>query len=397
MEILEALTCDEIKIVNEIMDLCKRRGIKSYIVGGAVRDAILGNKVKDIDICLEEDPKVILDELQKLKCCQYHSEFQTAFLVFENGVNIDLIRCRKEYYYIDGALPRISPSRIYEDLYRRDFTVNALAYDIEKKCIIDVCGGIQDLKNRVLRKIHPNSYNEDPTRIFRAIKYAVRYKFSLKDKDEIKKCVEKGVFSLISNDRIVKEIYLLCCEENWKENIYLCNDLKIFDVDERLLKIELEEENQDKRYSCTSRVDMRILKLFYSMRDRKYRSILAENSILNKELRSAIECSNEDSHEAADLIMGTMDNYRLYTILRKMNDYELVLLSWNSKLNYKIYNYIYNLRDYRPSLSGKYIASKGVKDGKSIGRILRSIMKIELNSGIDYGQKYLTENLGENM
>jgi tRNA nucleotidyltransferase (CCA-adding enzyme) len=84
-------------------------------------------------------------------------------------------------------------------------------------------------------------------------------------------------------------------------------------------------------------------------------------------------------------------------ILNHKNDYELVLLSWNSKLSFKICNYIYNLKGYKPSLNGRYIISMGVKDGKSIGKILKNITGIELNSGIKCGQKYLAEYLGENM
>ncbi|MEY8762264.1 MULTISPECIES: CCA tRNA nucleotidyltransferase [Clostridium] len=391
MEISKSFGCGEMEIINEVGEVCRHRDIKSYIVGGAVRDAILGNRVKDIDICLEEDPKIILDDLWGLKYCQYHSEFQTAFLTFENGVSIDLIRCRKEHYCRDGALPSVSPSHIYGDLYRRDFTVNALAYDMEKGYIIDIYGGMKDLRDKVLRKIHPGSYNEDPTRIFRAVKYAVRYGLKLEDEDEIEKCVCGGAFDLVSNDRIVKEIYLLCCEKKWRENIYLCSDLKIFDVDKCLLEMEFEGEDH------SDNVDLKILRLLYCLRDKKYSSVLAENSVLNKKLKSAAVWFNENFEKTANLIMNTMDNYKLYMILNHKNDYELVLLSWNSKLSFKICNYIYNLKGYKPSLNGRYIISMGVKDGKSIGKILKNITGIELNSGIKCGQKYLAEYLGENM
>ncbi|MEY7999470.1 CCA tRNA nucleotidyltransferase [Clostridium sp. Mt-5] len=395
MDILRAFTYSELESINSIRDLCSHKGIKCYIVGGAVRDAILGNQIKDIDICIDGSPNDILNELQGLKYCQYHIKFQTASLVFKNGVSIDLIRCRKECYFRNGALPTISPSYIHEDLYRRDFTVNALAYDIEGEDIIDIYGGMQDLGNKVLRKIHSNSYREDPTRIFRAVKYAVRYNFKLEDRDEIKKCIDKGIFNTISSDRIVKEIYLLCCEDEWIKNIYLCNDLKIFSIDKHYLgnKVINGIENET---NCAS-VDVRILRLFYSLRDEKYARILVENSILDRKLRSTMKCFIENSYKVVDLLTDTMENYKLYTILRKLNDYGLIFLSWNPKLEYKIYNYIDNLRNYKTSLNGNNIVSQGIKDGKSIGRILERIMKIELNTGIKYGQKYLAKNLGESI
>ncbi|MHC6179466.1 tRNA nucleotidyltransferase/poly(A) polymerase family protein [Clostridium sp. JNZ X4-2] len=396
MDILKAFTYNELEIINSIRDLCSYKGIKCYIVGGAVRDAILGYRIKDIDICMDGSPDNILNQLQGLKYCQYHSKFQTASLVFKNGVSIDLIRCRKECYSRNGALPTISPSYIHEDLYRRDFTVNALAYDIEREDIIDIYGGMKDLENKVLKKIHANSYREDPTRIFRAVKYAVRYDFKLEDRYEIEKCIDKGIFNIISSDRIIKEIYLLCGEEKWIKNIYLCNDLKIFNIDKRPLENRDMNGIEGKTYNCTS-IDIRILRLFYSLRDEKYTRILIENSILDRKLRSTMKCFSENSYKLVNLLTNTMENYKLYTILGKVNDYGLIFLSWNPKLEYKIYNYIDNLRNYKTSLNGAHIVSQGIKDGKSIGRILKHIMKIELNAGIKYGQKYLAENLGENI
>lgn len=396
MDILKAFTGAEVDSINSIKNLCSLKGIKPYIVGGAVRDAILGNKIKDIDICVEGDPNVILNELRNLKQCEYHSRFQTASLAFKNGVVIDLIRCRKEYYCRDGALPDVFPSHIHEDLYRRDFTVNALAYDIEEKKIIDIYGGMVDLKNKVLRKIHSGSYSEDPTRIFRAVKYAVRYNFKLKDEDEIKACIEKNVLDLVSSDRIIKEIYLLCCEDDWIRNICLCADLKIFDVDKNKLWSDSLNSSISEICGCTT-VDVKILRLFYSLKDEKYAKILAKNSILNGKLRDTIDYFNKNSSEIVKSLMNIMDNCRLYILLRKIDVYGLLLLSWNYKLRYKIYNYVYNLCNYRSSLNGENIVSAGVKDGKSIGRILKLVNRVELNTGIKCGQKFLTENLGENI
>ncbi|AZV56127.1 CCA tRNA nucleotidyltransferase [Clostridium sp. AWRP] len=386
MNILGAFTIDQIQIINLIKAICKGNGIKAYIVGGAVRDAFLGNKVKDIDICIDKNPNFIIGKLNGIKCFQYYDKFQTAFLLFENEVNIDLIRCRKEYYVRDGELPIIEPSNIYDDLQRRDFTVNSLAYDIITGSLIDIYGGVEDIKNKSLQKIHLNSYREDPTRIFRAVKYAVRYGFDLKDKDEIINCVNEGVFDLISNDRIVKEVYLLCKEKMWIESILMCDNLKIFNVNRE--KLEIANENYNN-------IDKRILRLFYALADKKCAHILGENSVLDSKLKISIKNFAENYQKITGAVLNAMDNYELYKILKSIDDYGLILLKWNDKFKYKIYNYVHNMYHYKSSLNGKFVSSLGIQNGKAIGEVLNYMTKIELNSMIKYGKKYLVKNLGE--
>ncbi|MFL0196526.1 CCA tRNA nucleotidyltransferase [Clostridium sp. WILCCON 0269] len=394
MNILKFFTKNEIEVVNIIRDLCKKRSIKVYIVGGAVRDAILGSKIKDIDICIDSNPNVIISELQHLKHCRYYQEFQTASLTFESGITIDLIRCRKEYYKKDGELPIIKPSHIYDDLYRRDFTINSLAYDIVKNDIIDIYGGIEDIKNKIIRKIHLNSYREDPTRIFRAVKYGVRYGFNLKDRDEIEQCIKENIFNIISKDRITKEIYSLCCEVNWVKTICLCNELKIFNIDGQALKIKYPAYMESLIYSFKN-IDIRILRLFYALRDDTYINILVENSILNKKLKSTIKYFAEKLQKIIDFTACTLDNYELYSLLNNMNDYQLIFLSWNNKLKYKIYNYISNMSNYKLSLNGNDVKALGIKEGKCIKKILNYIMKVELNTALKWEEEYLLKDMGE--
>ncbi|MTK12296.1 MAG: CCA tRNA nucleotidyltransferase, partial [Clostridiaceae bacterium] len=238
MDILNSYNKKQIDVINIIKDLCKSCDIQAYIVGGAVRDSILGKSTKDIDICINKDPKIVIDNLSFVKKYEYHSQFQTSTIEFNNGIVIDLIRCRKETYEKNGSLPIIEPSCIEDDLFRRDFTINSLAYDIINNEIIDLFNGLLDLRNRQLKKIHSNSYAEDPTRIFRAIKYSVRYGLELQDKNEIIRSINKGDINTISSDRIIKELFLMCGEDNWIENLALCNELGVLKLEEHFLGIE---------------------------------------------------------------------------------------------------------------------------------------------------------------
>lgn len=394
MNIFKSFTKDEIYVINAVRDLCVRRNIKAYIVGGAVRDAILKNKVKDIDICLNCDPGSIIVELKGVKYYKYYKNFQTAAVTFQNGIHIDLIRCRKEHYRKYGELPEVESSDIYDDLYRRDFTINSLAYDIVENNILDIYGGIDDIKNKVLRKIHFNSYREDPTRIFRAVKYSVRYGFYLEDKLEIEKCITENIFNTISNDRIVKEIYSLCSEINWIKNINLCSILGIFNIDGQALKVKYSDYEKE-LISIYKNVDIRILRLAYSLKDEVYVNILIENSILNRKLKNTVKYFSQNLHKVINFMKNTLDNYELYQLLKGMNDYELVFLSWYYELKYKIYNYIDNISTYKLSLNGTDIIALGIREGKSIKRILNNIMKLELNTVLKWRKEYLLKNIGE--
>lgn len=374
MNILSGLSYEQIYVINSIKKICILKNIDAYIVGGAVRDALLNAKVRDIDICVTKDPKLIVESLEEIKEFKYYSEFQTASVEFKRGVSIDIIRCRREFYPEYGTLPKIIPSDINHDLFRRDFTINALAYDLKYYKLIDLYGGIGDIKNKLIRKIHSNSYEEDPTRVFRAIKYSIRYKFLLYDRDEIISCASKGIFKTISNDRIAKEISLLCTEKNWKDAFLLFARLNIFDLNCNLIGKSNPVVNYD-------HVNIRLLNLFYSFKDKRDADILVDNSIMDSDLKkSMMQLKNID---VENFLKETIDNYEIFRQLKNMSRYELAYLSWNFKLTYKIYNYIYNLKDCILCINGNKVKDFGIKDGKSVGSILRYIKKLKLNTGIE--------------
>lgn len=388
MNILDNFNDKQIEAINSIKFICKRHNIEVYIVGGAVRDGILNTPTKDIDICINADPKVVINDLENVKKYEYHEPFQTSTILFNNDIFIDLIRCRKEVYEQNGALPNVTPSDIKDDLFRRDFTVNALAYNLIEDKLIDFFNGFEDLKNNKLRKIHTNSYREDPTRIFRGIKYSVRYGLELVDKYEIIGALEENVLSTISNDRIIKEIISLCSEVKWTSNLMLCEELGILKLNREL--IGLENPIQD-----YNEINLRLINLYYSLNDEKFLNVFLNNSLLDKQLKKSIKHYYNNNYKTVDLLANAMDNYELYKILKSLEFYELVLLCWNKKNVYKVMNYVYNLKDNNLNVNGDFIRSLGIEDGKTIGNILNNMMKLKLNTDIKDDEKYLQLNLGE--
>ncbi|OFI07616.1 poly(A) polymerase I precursor [Clostridium acetireducens DSM 10703] len=376
MNILKNFNEEQIKVLNIIKNICNRNNIKAYLVGGAVRDSLLSKDIRDIDICIEEEPMIIINLLKEVDKFEYYSNFHTANVVFKNKVSVDLIRCRKEEYKFNGDLPCVTPSNIYDDLYRRDFTVNALAYDLIEEKIIDFFNGLEDLKNKKIKKIHKNSYEEDCTRIFRAIKYSNRYSFKIEDIHEIENCIKKNILNTVSNDRIIKEIYSLCQEENWRKNlINLC--------EYNILKLNKDKLFINNILSNYENIKIRFLNLFFSIDNIKHIDIFINNSILDKNMKNSLKHYNENKHSIIKLLSNTINNYKIYQVLKNINYDELVLLSFNHYIKYKIINYYRNLHNVKLSVNGKDLIKIGIKPGKTIGSILENLLKVKLNTDLD--------------
>ena len=370
--------------IESVIKVCRKNGIKGFIVGGAVRDAFLEISPMDIDMCFEEDPRNIIQEFD-LENFVYHDAFSTATVRFKNGVEIDFIRCRKEVYKRNGALPTIIPSDIKDDLERRDFTVNALAYDVVEGVVIDPFGGIADIKAKKIESVHENSYREDPTRIFRAVKYAARYGFEIAEADEIRECISEGVFGSISNERYYNEIYSLCRENSWVDAFLCCNELGILS----LKKISLGEKNIFADYSDTN---VRLLNLANYMSDRTAVMRITENSIIQKKLKETLKCFMEK--DSRSQLLAISDNYDIYCVLKNSSPYDRIIQSFEARLLYKLLNFEKNL-DLKLDLNGEYVKKAGVKEGREVGRVLEHVMMLKLNLGLEFEKKYFDENLGE--
>ncbi len=204
-------------ILHEIGEIA---GENAYLVGGSVRDLLLERKNIDIDIAVEGDAISVAKQLQNRwkGTCQTHSQFGTATVTPANPdrPKVDFVTARSETYKKSGTLPKVEPGTLTDDLHRRDFSINALAMCLGKNVfgtIIDETGGIEDLKNGIIRVLHNNSYNDDPTRIFRAYRYSGRYNFNIAEPD--KSLIEKAVplIADLSGERIRNEIDRIFLED----------------------------------------------------------------------------------------------------------------------------------------------------------------------------------------
>jgi len=200
--------------------LSSRKNVSSYLVGGFVRDLLLGLPNLDLDIVVEGDGIKFAEGLNVfLKAGLIrHRQFGTATLVLKSGSKVDITTARKEFYPEPASLPVVSPGTLREDLFRRDFTINALAIRInssKKAELIDFFQGKIDLKKKKVRIMHDLSFIDDPTRILRAIRFEQRYGFAIEPATlmRLKKAVKAKMLSKVGQQRLRNELILILKED----------------------------------------------------------------------------------------------------------------------------------------------------------------------------------------
>jgi tRNA nucleotidyltransferase (CCA-adding enzyme) len=187
-----------------------------YLVGGTVRDVLLGEENFDVDIAVEGDAIGFARALAALLDGRVtpHEKFGTAIVSYGDGERVDVVTTRTEFYDAPGALPTVERAGLREDLFRRDFTINAMAASLRPADfgrLVDPFGGRADLEAGVLRVLHNLSFIEDPTRIFRAIRYEARYGLRLEEHSArlARGCIEMGLVGDLSSARLRDELVLL--------------------------------------------------------------------------------------------------------------------------------------------------------------------------------------------
>lgn len=204
--------------------------LRVFLVGGAVRDLLLEKAVRDLDVLVEGDLTAITDQLPQLEW-KFYERFMTASVVLDTG-ELDLITARSEIYSAPGQLPEVTPDSARIDLERRDFTVNAMALELTllddvapERCgpagrqilvqLLDPLNGLEDLRQGRLRVLHDQSFYDDPTRLYRAVRYMARLGLTPTKETELqmRQSVKEGVLQTLTNDRILRELFL-----NFKEN-----------------------------------------------------------------------------------------------------------------------------------------------------------------------------------
>ena len=180
--LLSKLDKNTLAILEEIGRKADEQGSLAYVVGGFVRDILLRRRNLDIDVVVEGDALLLakMYAQQHQASLTIHNRFGTAVVKLTEGYRVDFATARKERYLHPGALPIVEKGVIRDDLFRRDFSINAMAVRINRDSwgqLVDEFGGLEDIKNKKIRVLHEKSFIDDPTRILRAVRFERRFKF----------------------------------------------------------------------------------------------------------------------------------------------------------------------------------------------------------------------------
>ena len=219
-------------LFNALRRLVSSQSIRVYLVGGPVRDLLLNSPLKDLDfVVVGKAPEVAgwLAEQSGGRVVT-HPRFGTATVILDEA-RVDLVTARREVYPRPGSLPQVFPGSIDEDLSRRDFSVNALAWQLteDSSVILDRHCGLEDLRRGLIRTLHSKSFTDDPTRLLRAVRYEQRLDFQLEEDTaaRLQTAVSQAATDTVSGDRLRHELARILEEERPGDILRRASDLGI--------------------------------------------------------------------------------------------------------------------------------------------------------------------------
>jgi tRNA nucleotidyltransferase (CCA-adding enzyme) len=386
---------------SEICDMLKLAGKTAealnynvYLVGGSVRDLLRGKDNFDMDLVIEGDGIEFAKELgMKLNAkVRSHKKFSTAKIISGN-LMIDVATARTEYYESPAALPTVQMSSIKKDLYRRDFTINTLSIKLNPGDfgkLVDFFGGQRDLKEKSIRVLHNLSFVEDPTRAFRAVRFAERFGFKISKHTGrlIKSTLSMNLFEKLSGSRLYEELSLIFDE---KEPATVIKRLRDYDL---LTVIHPALEFTERLHSLLTSVhdtlrwcelsfmhekpDQKIIYLMAflkGLKDQDKEAALQRLSTPPKvknlviaNSRKAIETIRRLPLGDPALVYDALSALDLDTLLFAMS------LTEDKKTKEEMSNYLLELRKIKPLLDGEDLKRMGVEPGPMYSKLLREVL-----------------------
>ena len=378
-----------------------------YVVGGFVRDLLIGRENLDIDIVVEGDAVDFAYQLAEVwgGKAQAHHQFKTATITRLDGVKIDFVSARNETYLSPGALPSIEYGTIAEDLRRRDFSINALAIQLQPDSfgeLVDYTDGLRDLRAGRIRTLHERSFIDDPTRIFRAIRYEGRYRFEIAkdDRQRILEAINQGVLNLISGQRIRNEIDHVLSEAAAPQMVNRMREFNLFGAIHATWKIS---PNFDALWTAASQaiewVSTSLPNDSINARAILWMTLLTSSEAI-KGVRSRLALENElhtkfnaQVHLGHALARFHRDSKpsEVYQLLHPhpLEPLAFVLMQpdqpdWRVE---KIRNYLTRLRGVQPLVTGDDLIQRGLKPSRAFSDLLRKAFAAQLDGKVSTTQE----------
>jgi len=383
-----------LRVIRTIGKEADRRQLSAYVVGGVVRDIILKKKNLDLDISIVGNAVTLAKALAKKTKTRLivHKPFKTASLRWPGGIRVDLATARKERYLHSGALPIVWTGTLKEDLFRRDFTINAMAITINAHSfgrLIDECGGLKDLSNRKIRVLHDQSFIDDPTRILRSVRFEQRLNFQMERQTllGIKSAMKKSIVENVKSPRYFSEFRKILCEHNPVKPLQRLHHLQGF----RFLNLKLEVHFQglNRMHDHIGKLKRKVLYenydswwLIYFMEliaksDGRTINNILEKFHFSKVERKSIQQSSEAQAVIRRLSAKHLMASQIYQILKPLTEELIIYLRVRTSRQIvcrRIDRYLSNDVDVRLQINGEDLRKMGVPSGLKMGKILENVL-----------------------
>ncbi|MBA7475028.1 A-adding tRNA nucleotidyltransferase [subsurface metagenome] len=393
-------------IINKIGEIGDKLNFPVFIVGGIVRDLFLGIENYDIDIVVEGDGIKYARELSRSweGRIKSHEKFRTAVVILTDGFKIDVATARREFYEYPAALPEVELSSIKKDLYRRDFTINAMAIQLNQKHfgkLIDFFGGQKDLRIGIIRVLYNLSFVEDPARIIRAIRFEQRYNFKIDraTEDFLKKAIDDKLLSRLGKKRITEELIIILKEENPLKSLKRMEELGALKY--ILPEVELDEDTVErfnkvkdnyyfwKRNMSDEKIELWVIYfccLIRNLKKSQIQRIYKKLIIKQKSLDKINNCySNLDQIIKMISQKNKISPSVIYLKLKGLPNETLFLAIAESDTNIakeRIKNYFKKYKKESLYISGKELKELQVKPGPIYSQILNKLLCAQLDGEV---------------
>jgi tRNA nucleotidyltransferase (CCA-adding enzyme) len=367
-------------------------GQELYLVGGVVRDMFLDRTNFDFDLVVEGDAINLARRLAKDSQAKLtvHSSFGTAKLNYPD-FSLDLATARHETYSKPGALPTVKPGSLKDDLVRRDFSINAMALYLNPQRfgeLIDLYHGKDDLDNKLIRILHPNSFIDDATRILRALRYEQRLGFKLEAETEKLLRRDVPMLNTISGDRIRHELELILKEDEPERALRRAEELGALHQMYPSLKCNnwLSQKFDQARKICRPipPPHLYLCLLIYNLTEKENEEFISRLNF-PKRIAEAMRHTLQLKARLQSIANPKMKPSDIYQSLRSYTATAIqanALASESQVISQNLQLYLSKLRYIKPLLNGEDLKRMGIPAGPQIGEILNTLHKARLNGEV---------------
>ncbi len=408
-----------------IGDLADEMGYHAFLVGGIVRDLLLRIDNYDVDIVIEGEGIRFAEEMADRWNAKVrpHKEFGTAKVVFPDGFKLDIATARLEYYRSPASLPVVEHSSLKLDLQRRDFTMNTLAIALNRNTfgqLIDFFGGQRDIKENTIRVLHSLSFVEDPTRVFRAIRFEHRFGFQIgrHTMSLIKNAVKMNFLSRLRGKRIWAELSLMVLEEEPEKILKRLQGLDLLRFVHPALVFDREKEKLFARINVVSkwyellykngpceRGPLYLIGLLDRMKEPEMEEFLERLEVperLKVRTRANMAQARETLNRLSTgfYLMRKSEIFRLIDPLSPEVKLFVMAKTRSEEIKKAISNVITYSDSFKPIVTGADLKVMGVREGPLYKEILERLLDAKIDRGLktkememEFVKAYLSERM----